>query len=116
MQEFRKFRCAWHYASACRGAWVGQAARCRFAVAGSPGSGVAERCRWPAGGLRHSPRPVCAQSMSCTFDGGVLQTVEVAQHVAPLGPQARLAAALVQLLAQDEGEEGAEHVTPDGRV
>src|SRR3954453_15602130 len=65
MQEFRKFRCAWHYASACRGAWVGQAARCRFAVAGSPGSGVAERCRLPAGGRRHSPRPVCARSMSC---------------------------------------------------
>src|SRR5215207_1904320 len=34
MQEFRKFRCAWHYASACRGAWVGRAAPCRFAVAG----------------------------------------------------------------------------------
>ena len=34
MQELTKFRCAWHYASACRGAWVGRAARCRFAVAG----------------------------------------------------------------------------------
>jgi hypothetical protein len=65
LQEFRKFRRAWHYASACRGAWVGRAARCRFAVAGSPGSEVAERCRSPAGGLRHSHRPVCARSMSC---------------------------------------------------
>src|SRR4051794_16052100 len=42
MQELRKFRCAWHYASACRGAWMGWAVWCRLAVAGSPGSGVAE--------------------------------------------------------------------------
>src|SRR5215204_6802411 len=76
----------------------------------SDAGGLQEGCGTAIGLCAHGP------DLAGALDRGVLQTVEVAQHVAPLRPQARLAAALVELLAQDEGEEGAEHVTPDGRV
>src|SRR5215217_2667776 len=49
-------------------------------------------------------------------DRHLLETIKVAQHVAPLGPKARSAAVLIQLLAQDQSQEGAEHVTPDSTI
>ena len=45
-----------------------------------------------------------------------LEPVEAAQHIAPLGPEGRLPAALVELLAQDERQERAEHVPAGRRV
>src|SRR3954451_11812792 len=64
----------------------------------------------PAAGVRRviSP-PVLA-------DRHVLEPIEVAQHIAPLGPEARHPAPLIQLLAQDERKKGAEHVAPDGGI
>lgn len=45
-----------------------------------------------------------------------LEAIEIAQHVTPFGPESGLAAALVQFLAQDQGEERAEHMATDGGV
>src|SRR4029450_6715714 len=45
-------------------------------------------------------------------DRDLLEPIKIAQHIAPLGPKARSAAALIQLLAQDKGQEGAGHVGP----
>src|SRR3954464_9367552 len=49
-------------------------------------------------------------------DRHVLEPIEAAHHVAPLGPEARPPAALVQFLAEHERQERAEHVPPDRRV
>src|SRR3954469_2630395 len=49
-------------------------------------------------------------------DRHLLEPVEAAQHIAPLGPPARVATALVELLAQHERQERAEHVAADRRV
>src|SRR4051812_30760365 len=49
-------------------------------------------------------------------DRHLLEPIKVAQHVTPLGPKARSAAALIEFLAQDQSQEGTEHVTLDGRV
>src|SRR5215213_3851901 len=49
-------------------------------------------------------------------DLDLLQPIEIDQHIAPLRPEAGLAAARVQLLAQHQGEEGAEDVAADGGV
>src|SRR3954453_6678239 len=60
-----------------------------------------------AGGLeegRGTAIGLCAHvpCLAGALNGGVLQTIEVAQHVAPLRTEAGRAAALVQLIAQDE--------------
>ncbi len=45
-----------------------------------------------------------------------LQPIEVAQHVAPLRPEGRLSAALIQFLAKDEGEKRTEDMAADGGI
>src|SRR6476659_3307621 len=49
-------------------------------------------------------------------DRHLLEAIKVAQHIAPLGPKAHLPAALIQLLAQDQRQEGTEHVASDGGI
>ena len=64
----------------------------------------------PVAGVR---RVICPPVLA---DRHLLEPIKVAQHITPLGPKARAPAALIQLLAQDQGQKGAEHVTADGRI
>ena len=54
--------------------------------------------------------PVAGVLSAVLADLDALEPIEVAQHIAPLGPEPRRAAPFVQLLAEDQGKKGAEHV------
>ena len=57
-----------------------------------------------------------SDALAVVLDGGLLQAVEVADQVVPFDIDAGGAAAVGQLLLEDEGEEGAEDMSADGGV
>lgn len=58
----------------------------------------------------HGPAP------AVVFDGSALQSVEVAQHIAPLRAEAGAVAAFVEFLAQDQRQERTEHMAAGRRI